>query len=400
MFYNPTAGRGPPARTGRLPHMLSVNSRDPRVPWAIIVAVIPNQRGMSAALQGENVSRRQVLGAVSGTLISACHSRTAGPSIEFTRVPKADVGGKEENDIIEGIVKGGREGQRIVLYARSGKWWLQPLRSNPFTRVQNSGKWTNATHLGTEYAALLVNPEYRPAFTYDELPSRGNSVAAVAVVRGQAKPPSITIPFCGYDWRLRSARSSRGGWNDYATANVWTDSGGAMHLRIKKGEKDWTCSEVALTRNFGYGTYRFVVRDISQLEPSQVFTLYTWDYSGAEQGNREMDVEFSRWGDRGNTNARFIVQPYNVAANVSHFPAPAGTLTHTFRWEPGRISFRTVRGSETGDRGSSIAEHVFTSGIPVPGIETVRMNHYVFRSGPPVQQSESEVVVERFEYLP
>ena len=47
-------------------------------------------------------------------------------------------------------------GQQIVIYARSGKWWVQPLVSHPFTALQPGAKWTNATHLGSEYAALLA----------------------------------------------------------------------------------------------------------------------------------------------------------------------------------------------------------------------------------------------------
>ena len=358
----------------------------------------PRTRGLRAIR--ENVTRREAIGASACALLAACPALAQQePSVEFTRVPQADPGGKDISEIIEGTVKGGKPGQRIVLYARSGKWWVQPLKDNPFTRVQAVGKWTNVTHLGGEYAALLVEPGFRPPVTYDVLPPRGGDVVALAVVRGQAKSPSLTIPFSGYDWRLRDAPSSRGGRNLYAASNAWTDANGAMHLRIKKAGDDWVCSEVTLTRSLGYGTYRFVVRDISQLEPSEVFSLFTWDYAGGEQGNREMDVEISRWGDRSNNNAQFVIQPYSVAANVVHFTAPPGTLTHQFRWEPRRITFRTVRGSGRSG-GAVVSEHVFTSGVPAPGIESVRMNHYVFTDGPPVAKSESEVVVEHFEYLP
>jgi hypothetical protein len=167
-------------------------------------------------------------------------------------------------------VKGGRPAQRIVLYARSRRWWVQPLPNNPLTRVQASGKWTNAMHLGAEYAALLVEAGFRPPLTYDALPPRGGDIAAFVVAPGQAKPPSVTIPFSGYEWRVRDAPSSRGGRNLYAPSNVWTDAGGAMHLGIKKTDNDWVCSEVSLTRSLGYGTYRFVVRDISKLEPARL----------------------------------------------------------------------------------------------------------------------------------
>ena len=98
-------------------------------------------------------------------------------------------------------------------------------------------------------------------------------------------------------------------------------------------------------------------------------------------------------------NAQYVVQPYYVPANVARFPAPAGTLTHAFRWEPGRVSFRTARGTNA-MAGSAVASHQFTSGVPSPGTERVRMNLYYFRYAPRPPQKDVEVVVERFQYLP
>src|SRR5215471_20920014 len=117
-------------------------------------------------------------------VLGGCGSSGAnvGPFIEFTRIPQADEAGRDKHDIIEGSVTGARAGQQIVLYARSGTWWLQPLVNQPFTKIQSNAKWTNATHLGTEYAALLVEPNYRPPATTDTLPTPGGGVAAVAIV--------------------------------------------------------------------------------------------------------------------------------------------------------------------------------------------------------------------------
>ncbi|MBZ5593520.1 MAG: glycoside hydrolase family 16 protein [Acidobacteriia bacterium] len=320
--------------------------------------------------------------------------------MEFTRVPQADEGGREKHDIIQGRVAGARPGQQIVLYARSGAWWVQPLVSQPFTKIARDSKWSNATHLGTEYAALLVEPHYRPPATTNALPIVGGAVSAVTIIKGQKSPPSISISFSGYEWRVRDAPSSRGGGNDYAPANAWTDSGGALHLRIAKASGKWTCAEVSLTRSLGYGTYSFVVRDTSHLEPAAVFGMFTWDYSGADQNYREVDIEISHWGDPATKNAQYVVQPYYVPANVARFTAPAGVLTHSFHWEPGRISFATVRGSQTGAGARTAAEHVFTSGIPSHGIESVRMNLYVYRSAAVSLENGAEVVIEKFEYLP
>jgi hypothetical protein len=348
------------------------------------------------------LNRREWLGAASGALLTACASGTArpGPTIEFTRIPQADSGGHEKNDIIEGVVKSARPGQQVVLYARSGKWWIQPLRTQPFTSIANTGKWTNATHLGTEYAALLVNPGFHPPLSCDALPARGGDVAAIAVSPGASKPPSPIISFSGYDWRLRDAPSSRGGTNLYSPANVTVDPAGAIHLRMKKAGADWICSEMSLSRSLGYGAYRFVVRDISHLEPSMVFSIFTWDYSGGLPTHREMDLELSRWGDPAAPNGHYVVQPFHVPANVAHFKAPKGKLIHTMKWEQGRLTFRTTSDGAAGAREVLVAEHVFTSGVPVPGIESVRMNHYAYHQGAPIQASESEVVVEQFEYLP
>src|SRR5262245_9135949 len=203
-------------------------------------------------------------------LLCGCRSSevNVGTSIEFTRIPQADEAGRDKHDIIEGIVTGARAGQQIVLYARSGAWWVQPLVNQPYTKIQSNTKWTNATHLGTEYAALLVEPNYRPPARIDALPTQGGDIAAVAIIKGKSSPPSKMIQFSGYEWRVRNAPSNRGGQNLYDPENAWVDASGALHLSIKKVDEIWTCAEVSMNRSLGHGNYSFRVRDTSQLEPS------------------------------------------------------------------------------------------------------------------------------------
>jgi len=339
-------------------------------------------------------------------LFSGCRTRraTPNPSVEFSRIPPAEAGGQDKLDIIEGRVTGARPEQQIVLYARSGAWWVQPLVSQPFTKIRPDSTWTNSTHLGTEYAALLVDPGYRPEPRINELPARGGSVAAVATVKGAecASTVSKTLQFSGYEWRIRNAPSDRGGLNNYDPSNAWTDARGALHLRIAKISGEWTCAEVTVARSLGYGLYSFVVEDTSRLDPAAVLAMFTWDYAGTDQNYREMDIEISRWGDPASKNAQYVVQPFYIPANVDRFTIPSGVVTHSFRWEPGQVSFRTVLGRDTSAKARIVAEHVFTSGVPSPGVETVRMDLYVFRRGQSTLQNEAgaEVVVEKFEYLP
>lgn len=79
------------------------------------------------------------------------------PSIEFSVIPPEDAGGTIRLATIEGRVFNARPDQQIVLYARSGNWYIQPFTDQPFTKIEADSKWRNTTHLGTEYAALLVN---------------------------------------------------------------------------------------------------------------------------------------------------------------------------------------------------------------------------------------------------
>jgi hypothetical protein len=169
---------------------------------------------------------------------------------------------------------------------------------------------------------------------------------------------------------------------------------------VTKQANQWTCSEVQLTRSFGYGTYAFTVQDISHLEPAAVLTLFTWDELGTDQYHREMDIELSRWGDPENKNAQYVIQPYFVPANVSRFMMPPGLLTHFIHWEPGQARFDTVPGSMSAAERHAVAKYTFTAGIPSPGGETVRMNLCAYSYSKVPLKNEAEVVIERVQYLP
>ena len=222
------------------------------------------------------------------------------PSIQFTTIPPAAVGGSERVAPIGGRATGIRPGQRIVIYTKSGVWWVQPLTSEPFTTVGPDGTWENTIHLGMEYAALLVDDGYRPANTRDALPPLGGGVIAIASVKGTGDlqtRASKVLTFSGYEWDVRSIPSDRGGPNDYDPDNAWTDAEGLLHLKLAKRDGRWTSAEVILKRGLGHGTYSFTVRDVSGLDPSAALGLLTWDTEGVEQNHRELDVEISRWGD-------------------------------------------------------------------------------------------------------
>jgi signal transduction histidine kinase len=122
-----------------------------------------------------------------GLLLGGCraqHPRTE-PYIEITRVPPADAGGPDKLDLIEGRVFGTRPDLQVVLFARSGDWYIQPYADQPLIQIQADAKWKSSTHLGTEYAALLVEPGYQPLLQTAVLPGEGSGVIAVTTVKGE-----------------------------------------------------------------------------------------------------------------------------------------------------------------------------------------------------------------------
>ena len=339
--------------------------------------------------------------------LNSCQSHQANsePSIEFTHIPPAAQGGQERVDTISGRVRNARPKQQIVIYAHSGPWWVQPWPDHPFIPIKADSTWSTETHLGFEYAALLVEPDYHPMPEMDVAPTQGGSVALVTMVKGVGAPqfaPAGSLKFSGYDWGVRMIESDKGGTNNlYDAENAWTDASGVLHMQIKKKSGRWSCAEIFLNRSLGYGTYSVTVRDTSRLEPAAVFSMFTWEDSASEQHFREMDVEVGGSGDSANeNNAQYIIQPFYIPGNLFAFAAPSGTLTYVLRWESGHATFMTFRGRSAGSGAQLVSEHEFTSGIPVPGKAMPRLIFYVVTSDKNPMQKPSEVVVEKFEYLP
>ncbi len=349
--------------------------------------------------------------------LTGCHSssKKTVPTVAFSKVAAA----YQENpyktditehgyktDVIEGRVTGALPGHRLVLYSKTdGRWGVCRQSGQPFTNVGIDGRWKASVHLGIQYAALLVDPTYTPPEQTESLPIVGDGVVALAVVNGQGPATVLPSPkilnFSGYEWTTSTGPIFHSGSrNFFDPANAWTDERGALHLRISGSPGKWAAAEVKLTHSLGYGTYRFQVRDISHLEPSAVLTLITWDGVGTESNRRELDVELGRWGHLENTNVNYVVQPYYVPANFVAFRVPPGAYTHSFRWEPGQATFSSVAGSGDAGAGHIINRHVFTSGVPSPGGESVRIALYVFHQGPIPLKNENEVIIDKLEYLP
>lgn len=350
-------------------------------------------------------------------VLTGCHSSStnSAPSVAFSKVPAAhqespyrtDITERDyKTDITEGRTTGAQPGQRIVLYTKTdGRWGLCRQSGQPFTNIEPDGRWKASVHLGTQYAALLVDAAYSPPEQTESLPIVGQGVLTLTIVNGEGPAPVLpspkTLNFSGYEWKTSTGPIFHAGSrNFFDSANVWTDERGALHLRISGSPGKWAAAELKLTRSLGYGTYRFQVHDVSHLEPSALLTMITWDGVGTESTRRELDVELGRWGYLDHNNVNYVVQPYYVPANFVAFRVPPGLYTHSFRWESGKVTFSTVTGSGNTGAGRVIKQQVFTSGVPTPGGESVRIALYVFHQGHIPLKNANEVIIDKFEYLP
>ena len=327
-------------------------------------------------------------------LTVSCNRPRQPPSVTFTTIPPMAAGGPDKVAPIAGRVTGAPDGSRIVIFAKSnvGVWWVQPLSAEPFTPIAADGSWKSTIHLGVEYAALLVDPAYQPPPTAERLPDPGGVIIARVTAAGTgtlALPTARHLSFSGYDWEVRQIPSDRGGANRYDPDNAWVDSEGLLHLRLRQRDGEWTSAEVILTRSLGYGTYAFVVRDVSQLDPAAAMGMLTWDDLAAAQNHRELDIEISQWGDRSIANAQFVVQPYGTPGNLQRIATPAGSQTLGFTWRPNEVAFTA---------GASSWTYTGTSIPPPPA--SVHMNLWLDAGRPPTDGKPVDVVVSGFSYAP
>jgi hypothetical protein len=129
--------------------------------------------------------------------------------------------------------------------------------------------------------------------------------------------------------------------------------------------------------------------------------MFTFDEWASDQAFREMDIEVGG-GDVAaqKNNARYEIQPVYIPGNLFAFTAPEGALTFVLHWESGHATFKTFRGTSAGAGAQLLSEHEFTSGVPTAGKAVPRLIFFVVASDKHPMQKPSEVVVEKFQYLP
>jgi hypothetical protein len=204
-----------------------------------------------------------------------------------------------------------------------------------------------------------------------------------------------TISFSGYEWTTKSSASlASPGLNYFSDSmdNLWVDSDGALHLKITKKDDKWYCAELYTKQSFGYGKYIFyTASNLDGLNRNAVLGFFTWDDDPAYH-NREIDIEFARWGSASTPNLNYTVQPTNTYTKEVSFTGD--NTAHFFNWNENQISFQSS--------GEALIGEWSYAGLDIPksGNEKARINLWLFGGSYPSDGKEVEVVIKKFKFLP
>lgn len=230
----------------------------------------------------------------------------------------------------------------------------------------------------------------------------------IKLERIEPKPlESRILSFSGYEWIVKSSEIPITPGPNYfsdSKKSVWVDKKGQLHLRMTKRNGRWYCAQVISIKSIGYGKYIFYLANrVDQLDKNVVAGLFTFD-NAPEYKGREIDIEFSKWGGLHPENGLFVVQGrdarhrhrFDIQLNGSY-------STHSFIWRSQSVFFQSLHGHYASPPSNNHIIKLWTytgEDIPPPGNEKVRINLWLFKGNPPLNNKGAEIIIKKFEFIP
>jgi hypothetical protein len=333
------------------------------------------------------------------------------PDIKITDWPEY---GQQDLAVVSGVatnVDFSQYGVAVYIQGRDTVWYPKS-EFGAIALLDEQGYWemTIVTHPNDVYAisilAMLVPFGTDLPTCWPELCLKMPQVAQSLDFDLVERPPVLPkISFSGYQWEICDSGPSQTPFST-SSEDVWVDQNG-LHLTVSFRDGQWYSTQVASLDSFGYGTYHFQTRGrIDLLDPNVVFGMFTWDREAPESYHREMDIEFTRWGDLLNeTNAQFVVHPCSECPgcdNCQRFFADLSRQTdsvmdHYIVWQPGSVEFSSYSGRNSELPVSSWQHN--GDFVPIPGQEKVYLNLWLSQSAP-VSELEHEIIITDFSFQP
>jgi hypothetical protein len=202
-------------------------------------------------------------------------------------------------------------------------------------------------------------------------------------------PQATFLNWQGHNWYVDNAVRSINGSSNPNNFGRFTECvqvlpDGRLQLQIVNLGGTWYSAEFDQNdASLGYGRYRFVW-SLTGAEPtSVVLGMFTYDTTDPAAGKRELDAEYTRFGDatRPAGTMYYSLQPTGVVDQHQTDFSVAGAVapfTTDIVWQAGQVAYSTRDAN-----GLLLGDHVVTDGVEVPGNEKVGLNLWYVSATPP-----------------
>lgn len=187
--------------------------------------------------------------------------------------------------------------------------------------------------------------------------------------------------------------------------NIWKDELGQLHLKMTKvkNRNRWNCVEIfSVKEGWSYGRYEFDIEVVSdgRVDENVVIGLFIYDREASEEFYREIDFEFSRWGDPKSLNSQFVIQNSPRSTERLDIPLESFEAKVSFDWQKEKVIFQY----QCGDKEEEIIlpKNGENCKPPVPGKEKVYINLWLYKGRPYNQDNmkEIEIIIKNFKFTP
>jgi hypothetical protein len=295
---------------------------------------------------------------------------------------------------------------KVVLYALTNQWYVQPFIAAPYTDISSEGSWGSSTNPWEVIVALLVDPT---KYTSPPATNITNPALDANVVASAMYPPgAVSVNFSGYIWGIKMTGNVQSDQFDPGP-NFWSNdpsvvsvTSNGLTLKINQIGGIWRCGEVYLTKSLGYGTYTAQIG--SRLDQLDLNTVAAPLFVYVQPG-QELDNEYSGSGGLipAPHNAQFVVQPFTIPGNLVRYVQPsAAQFTTQMEWRADHVTFRSWNGWATTPAASDIIQQfTYTGGnIPPVGNERVRANLWLLNGAAPTNGTGDTMILHSFTFQP
>lgn len=237
-------------------------------------------------------------------------------------------------------------------------------------------------------------------------------LATLLLLFPRANASAAPLTWCGFTWYIENDSTPTVGSRNQNSTNVWIDSSGYMHQRLRKINGIWCGAQVATTKDLGYGVYQWqVIGRPDQLDCNVAFAMFQYprDWQTAH-GDDEMDFEFSKWGipDRKWNLDLSVNQVDQSGVRTRAFKGvmlglPSNNSTYRLTRTQKSVRFEVFNGHvPVGQTATHLVDWLYAPSdwqVRIPSrAEPVIMNLYAFLK-PPTDGLPVEMVIKSFSFV-